>query len=200
MDSCTPESVDSGLSGDFFSSRPASLVGNALPEGNVLAACSSVDGVGVDGFGDRLVLGGVFSIVLVRVGDFGEEIGDDNFRLLGGDVLEVGLGLGDDFPDPCLVLGDGLRGGEEEGDDLRLLGGAVLLRSLQGVVVLVFCWGVLGGVVGDLGRFRLCLLGVLLRLEDGAGDLSLPRVLPRGDSGLDNLLSRRSSDFSRCWL
>ena len=201
MDSCTPESVDSGLSGDFFSSRPASLVGNALPEGNVLAACSSVDGVGVGDFGDRLVLGGVFSIVLVRVGDFGEEIGDDNFRLLGGDVLEVGLGLGGVFPEPCLVLVDGLRGGEDEGDDLRLLGVAVLLRSLRGVVVVLsFCWGVLGGVVGDLGRFRLCLLGVLLRLEDGAGDLSLPRVLPRGDSGLDNLLSRRSSDFSRCWL
>ena len=203
MDSCTPESVDSGLSGDFFSSRPASLVGNALPEGSVLAACSSVDGVGVDGFGDRLVLGGVFSIVLVRVGDclgVGEEVGDGNRRLLGGDVLEVGLGLGDVFPGPCLVLVDGLRGGEDEGDDLRLLGVGVILRSLRGVVVLVFCWGVLGGGVGDLGRLRLCLLGVLLRLEDDADDLFRPRVLSRGDSGLDNLLSRCSSDFSRRWL
>ena len=99
-----------------------------------MAACSSVGGVGVGDCGDRLGLGGVFSIVLVRVGDclgVGEEVGDGNRWLLGGDVLEVGLGLGDVFPDPFLVLVDGLRaGGEDEGDDLRLLGVGVPLRSL----------------------------------------------------------------------
>ena len=38
-DICTPESVDFGLSGDFFSRRPARLVGSSFPEGKVCAAC-----------------------------------------------------------------------------------------------------------------------------------------------------------------
>ena len=39
-DICTSESVDFGLSGDFFSRRPARLVGSFFPDGSVCAACA----------------------------------------------------------------------------------------------------------------------------------------------------------------
>ena len=126
-------------------------------------------GGGLDG---GLGLGGVLSTLLLSVGDglsAGGEGEDDDLRLLGDDDLEVDLGLGDVFPDPFLVLVDGLRaGGEDEGDDLRLLGVGVPLRSLRGVVVLVCCWGVLDGDVGDLSwrwlQSRLYLMAMVWHL------------------------------------
>ena len=124
--------------------------------------------MGVGSLGDGLGLGGVLSILLVSVGDClsaGGEAGDDNLQHIGGDGLEVYLGVEDVRSVLLLGLVAGLRaGGEDEGDDLRLLGVGEPLLLLCGGAVLVLGWGVLGGGDGDLGRLRLGSLGLLFLL------------------------------------